>query len=337
MRELWPQTIEVRHSSDVGAARRAAKAAAEALELEPKACEEVALAMTELATNLLKHARAGKLTISTLSIAPRVGLEIESLDQGPGIPDVERVLTDGFSTAGTRGSGLGAVNRLMDEFNISSGPGGTRIVCRKWRRAHPISGRPSPLAFGVATRPCLGYDYNGDAFVVRQWGESALAGVIDGLGHGQGAHQAAETARHYVESHYDLPLAKIFPGVSRACRATRGVVMALARFDWGQEKLSFASVGDIEVRIYPRERRAAFPLQRGILGLNAPTVVVTEQPWPAEQILVLHSDGLRTHWSWDEFPGLLGQPAPVMAARLLQALAKDRDDATVVVVRKALA
>lgn len=336
MPEPGSQIIEVRHTSDVGTARRAARTAAETLGLEPRACEEIALAMTELATNLLKHARAGRLTITPLDLGPRVGLELESQDKGPGITDIEQVITDGYSTAGTRGSGLGAINRLMDELNIDSTPEGTRIVARKWRRAHPVSPRRCPLAFGVATRPHPGCAVNGDAFVLRQWGESALAGVIDGLGHGPGAHKAAETARHYIEGHYDLPLAKLFQGVGRACRSTRGVVMALARFDWGLKKLSFASVGDIEVRVSPRERRASFLIQRGILGLNAPTVVVTELPWPNDQIMALHSDGLRSHWSWDEFPGITEQPATVMAARLLQALARDRDDATVLVVRNAL-
>lgn len=337
MQQPGPQSIEVRHSSDVGAARRAVRAAAEALGFEAKAAEEVALAMTELATNLLKHAWSGKLTLRPLAVGKRVGLEIESQDRGPGIVNVEQVIADGFSTAGSRGTGLGAVNRLMDELQIDSGPGrGTRILCRKWRRVHTASVGTRPLAFGVATRPRPGYEQNGDAFVLRQWEESALVGVIDGLGHGQFAHQAAERARRYVESHYDSPLAQLFLGVGRACRETRGVVMALARFDWGQGKVAFASVGNIEVRIFPRSGRFAFLRQRGILGLNAPSVTVAEHSWAPADVMVLHSDGLHTHWSWGDFPGLAKQPAGEMARRLLRALARDQDDATVLVVREAI-
>ena len=110
--------------------------------------------MTELATNLIKHAQGGTLTLTPLADGGRVGLEIESHDNGPGIADVEQALGDRFSTAGTRGTGLGAVNRLMDELDITSRRGrGTRIVCRKWLREHRPSLRPCPLAFGVATRP----------------------------------------------------------------------------------------------------------------------------------------------------------------------------------------
>ncbi len=178
---------------------------------------------------------------------------------------------------------------------------------------------------------------NGDAFVIKQWAESALVGIIDGLGHGQFAHRAAQAARQYVEGHFDRPLDQIFRGVGRACRATRGVVMALARFDWGRERLSFASVGNIEVRIFPSAEPFRFTIRRGVLGLNAPNAVVTEHPWPPDHMLVLHSDGLRTHWSWKDVARLAEQPAPVLAQALLRLLAKEDDDATVIVVRNAIA
>jgi hypothetical protein len=133
-----------------------------------------------------------------------------------------------------------------------------------------------------------------------------------------------------VESHFDLPLDQIFRGAGRACRATRGVVMALARFDWGQGRLAFASVGNIEARVFPSSEPFPFSIRRGVIGLNAPNAVVTEHPWPPGHVLVLHSDGLRTHWSWKDFPGLADQPAPALAQEFLRLLAKEEDDATVV-------
>ena len=139
-----------------------------------------------------------------------------------------------------------------------------------------------------------------------------------------------------MESHFDLPLDQIFRGVGRACRATRGVVMALARFDWGQGRLAFASVGNIEVRVFPGSKQFSFSIRRGVLGLNAPNALVTEHPWPPDHMLVLHSDGLRTHWNWKDFPGVTELPAQDLAQELLRSLAKDEDDATVVVVRKGI-
>jgi anti-sigma regulatory factor (Ser/Thr protein kinase) len=337
MRLPPPQTVEIVHASNVGAAQRVSRDLAESIGFDATACEEIALTMTELATNLIKHAQGGKLTLTPLANGGRVGLELESSDSGPGIADVEQALADRFSTAGTRGTGLGAVNRLMDELDIASPPGtGTRITCRKWVRQHTGSIRPCPLAFGVATRARRPGEDNGDAFVVKHWAESVLVGVIDGLGHGQFAHRAAQAARQYVESHFDLPLDQIFRGVGRACRATRGVVMALARFDWGQGRLVFASVGNIEVRVFPSSAPFSFAIRRGVIGVNAPNAMVTEHPWPPGHVLVLHSDGLRTHWNWKDFPGLAEQPAQALAQEFLRLLAKEEDDATVIVVRNVI-
>jgi anti-sigma regulatory factor (Ser/Thr protein kinase) len=337
MRLPPPQTVEILYPSNVDAVRVMSRALAESIGFDPAPCEEIALAMTELATNLIKHAQGGKLTLTPLADGGRIGLEIESRDSGPGIADVEQALADRFSTAGTRGTGLGAVNRLMDELDITSERGrGTSIVCRKWVRQQTASIRPCPLAFGVATRPRQPGTDNGDAFVVKQWAESTLVGVIDGLGHGEFAHRAAQAARQYVESHFDLPLDQIFRGVDRACRATRGVVMALARFDWGRGRLAFASVGNIEVRVFPSSALFPFSIRRGVIGLNAPNAMVTEHPWSLDHVLVLHSDGLRTHWGWKDFPGLADQPAPALAQEFLRLLAKEEDDATVIVVRNVI-
>lgn len=328
------QIVEVRHESDVGTARRTARTAAALLGFAATACEEIALAATELATNLVKHANGGTLTLTPLAEGGRAGLEIESRDDGPGIADVEQALGDRFSTAGTRGTGLGAVNRLMDEFDIASRHGdSTRIVCRRWLREYRPGSWPCPLAFGVATRPRGHGEVNGDAFVVRQWAESALVGIIDGLGHGPHAHHAAQAARQYVESHFDMPLDQIFRGVDRACHATRGAVMALARFDWGLDRLAFASVGNIEARVFPQSRQFNFVVRRGVVGLNAPRAVVTEHSWPPDHVLVLHSDGVVSHWSWSDFPAWTDRPAAAMAQDLLRACGKDEDDATVIVAR----
>jgi anti-sigma regulatory factor (Ser/Thr protein kinase) len=332
------QTVKVHHESSVGEARRAARTIAAALCFPTQAGEEIAVATTELATNLIKHAGGGTLTLTPLAQGGRVGLELRSHDTGRGIADVEQALGDRFSTAGTRGTGLGAVNRLMDEFDIASRRGvGTDIVCRKWLRQTRTSVRSCPLAFGVATRPRRSGQPNGDGFVVVQWAESALIGVIDGLGHGQFAHRAAQAARQYVESHFDMPLDQIFLGTGRACRATRGVVMALARFDWGESRLTFATVGNILARVFPRSEPFKFVIRRGVIGLNAPSPRVTEHSWPLDHVLVLHSDGVSTHWSWQDFPGWANRPAAAMAQDLLRAKAKDDDDATVIVVRNVIA
>jgi hypothetical protein len=260
------------------------------------------------------------------------------VDTGPGIGDERQAIADGFSTTGSLGYGLGTVNRLMDEFDITSHGGadhGTRIVCKRWLQSRETSGRQCPLDLGVATRPYPGMAVNGDAFVIKRWGESVLVAVIDGLGHGQYAHRAAQQARQYVERHFDQPMVSIFRGVGRACHGTRGVVMALARFDWDQSKLTFATVGNIQARVLSHSEPVRFRILRGIIGANAPNPVVTEHHWDPNNLMALHSDGLTTRWQWKDFPHLPDQSATEIAQELLRALAKDNDDATVVVVRGA--
>ena len=330
------QTVIVSIKSDIAAARLAVKKITAAMGFGGQTSEEVVLAVSELASNLIKHATHGKLELIPVTHGGRSGIRIESLDNGPGIADSEQTITDGYSTTGSLGYGLGAVNRLMDELdiNLRDGPeGGTRIVCTRWLVVREECGIPCPFSFGSASRPHPAMKVNGDAFVIKQWGMHALVGVIDGVGHGELAHQVAQTTRQYLESHFDQPMMYLFRGVTRACRGTRGVVMALSRFDWAQSKLTFAAIGNIEARVFGSAVSMNLIIRRGIVGVNAPNPVVTEHPWEPRYVMVLHSDGLRSRWRWEDFPDFAEAPAQRIAQRLVTTLARADDDATAVVVK----
>jgi anti-sigma regulatory factor (Ser/Thr protein kinase) len=312
---------------------------AEAIGFGEVACEEIVLVVSELGSNLVEHAGGGTLKFAALQDGDRHGMQIEALDEGPGIADAEEAIADGYSTTGSLGYGLGAVNRLTDEFEIYShgeAGDGTHIVCQRWHRPRRAArvGR-CPLDFGAATRAHPGMQLNGDTFVIERWDEKALVAVIDGLGHGQYAHRASQKAREYVERHPDQELTRMFRGVGRACRATRGVVMAVARFDWGEARLTFGTIGDIAARVFGSREPIHFRIRRGILGGQAPSPVVTHHAWDTGNVLVLHSDGLTSRWRWADFPELPDATATAAARRLLRALAKDNDDATVLVVKAA--
>jgi hypothetical protein len=292
------------------------------------------LVAAELASNVVQHASGGTVTLSRIEGSGHVGIQIESEDSGPGISDLEQAVTDGYSTRGGLGIGLGTVNRLADAVEAYARPeGGVRIVCQRWRRPKTSGISVRELSFGVATRSYRRLSENGDAFVIKQWGRNAIAGVIDGLGHGPFAQRASQTARQYVEQHFDQPLESLFRGVGRACRATRGVVMALARFDLDRQKVTIASVGNVEVRLIGSLERFNLVVRRGIIGLNAPSPVPAEHPWTSASLLVMHSDGLRPHWAWDEFSGVARAAPDMIARRLLHGLGKMDDDATVMVAR----
>jgi serine/threonine-protein kinase RsbT len=128
------RTIPIANQSDVEQARREARALCRALGWPAIDEEVVALAVSELATNLLRYARNGRLGLRTVQEARAWGVEVRSDDDGPGIADLSLAFTDGYSSSGGLGGGLPSVRRVMDTFTISSGPEGTRIVTCKWNR-----------------------------------------------------------------------------------------------------------------------------------------------------------------------------------------------------------
>ena len=333
MNAAKPVSVSVSSPAHIRSASEQAREYSVRLGFSAIESEEIALAVAELASNLIKHAGGGEIQVKPMDSDNRIGIQIVSEDDGPGLPDAEKALTDGYSTAGTLGAGLGAVNRLMDQVEFSCPPaGGLRVTCRRFIRPASCLGQRQ-LEFGAATRSYRLLPENGDAFIIKQWEGHALAGIIDGLGHGELAQRAAQTARHYVEHHFDQSLPNLFVGVGRVCRTTRGVVMALARFDLANKKLQVASVGNVETRLLG-EAPFSPVVRRGIVGVSsAPNPVPTEHPWGANSILVLHSDGIQSRWTWGDIPAAGNEKPAVIARRLLELYGRIEDDATVLVAR----
>ena len=133
----WPadvRRISVSALLDVDEARRQAREMTRRLGFDHIAAEQVALAVTELAMNLVRHAGRGLIVLQAVTESYVHGVRVESHDRGPGIADIDRAFSDGFSTAGGMGSGLPAVRRLMDSVSVESSHAGTHIVATKWNR-----------------------------------------------------------------------------------------------------------------------------------------------------------------------------------------------------------
>jgi serine/threonine-protein kinase RsbT len=120
---------------DVERIRREARILATRVGCDRYDAEAIVLAVSELATNLVRHAPGGAIVVSAISDGNAVGIAVDAHDAGPGIADVELALRDGFSTRGGLGSGLPAVRRLMDDFAITTSPDGTTIQACKWCRS----------------------------------------------------------------------------------------------------------------------------------------------------------------------------------------------------------
>lgn len=128
--------VEVAVQADAERARDETLRLAEVVGLDREAAGCVALATMELATNLVRYGRHGVIILRPVAELRGTGVCVESIDEGPGIVDLDLALADGYSTGGGLGGGLPAVRRLMDSFEITSDPRGTRILACKWPAGH---------------------------------------------------------------------------------------------------------------------------------------------------------------------------------------------------------
>ncbi len=126
--------LPIKSQEDIVRVRQATRESAVAQAFSLVDQTKLVTAASELARNTLDYGGGGTAAIELLSEAGRRGVRLTFEDRGPGIPDVERALSDGYTSGGGLGLGLGGARRLSNEFNIHSVVGeGTRIVIARWR------------------------------------------------------------------------------------------------------------------------------------------------------------------------------------------------------------
>jgi anti-sigma regulatory factor (Ser/Thr protein kinase) len=319
--------IEIADPSQIGEARRSARAMAEDVGLDETARGAVAVVATEAATNILKHATRGEIVLrGTNDRAPL--LDLLALDRGPGIADVARARQDGYSTAGSPGTGLGAMARLSSKLELYTRAGrGTAILARFGADAPP-----GPLRLGAVCLPHPGETVAGDAWEVQGGNERTVVMLADGLGHGPLAAAAAQAAVDVFRAHADEPASEILNRAHLALRATRGAAVAIAEVDVAAGELQFAGIGNIAAVIVADGGSRQLASMNGTVGLEARTVRTFTYPWTARSTLVMASDGLTTRWSPSEYPGLFGGEPTLSAGALYRDHSRRRDDVTVVVL-----
>ena len=128
------ETISVADSRDIVAVRHAVRRQAIEINLSLVDQTKIVTAASELARNMLLYGGGGKVTLEPLQEGVRRGLRVQFIDAGPGIPDIDLAMRDGFTTGKGMGLGLGGAKRLVNEFSIESAPGkGTRVTITRWR------------------------------------------------------------------------------------------------------------------------------------------------------------------------------------------------------------
>jgi anti-sigma regulatory factor (Ser/Thr protein kinase) len=319
-------------TSRIAESRRMATVVAEREGLPADAVGKVAIVASEIASNLLKHAQRGELHVTPLSGRGYRGVEILSIDRGPGMARVSDSLKDGHSTAGTAGTGLGAVRRLSDEFDISSQPGkGTILVSQ----IHARDGMSKPqFRMGLTARPVSGESVSGDAWAVRFGDNEVLLMVADGLGHGVLAAEASLAALEAFNRSAEQSPSNLVQILHGALRGTRGAAVAVANVEFRAERVRFSGLGNIAGTLLADEKLHAMVSHNGTAGHEARHIREFVYPWAQDSVIVMHSDGLSTNWNPSAFPGLLRRHPSVIGGLLYREFGRDRDDACILVGRK---
>lgn len=331
-----PQLVlSVTESTQVAEARRRAAAVAGALGFDATATANLALVVTELATNLVKYAAGGELLVRALDGDRGGGVEILALDRGRGMANVERCLVDGYSTAGSPGTGLGAVRRLSALFDIHSVAGvGTAVLSVVRPSGMPrVTCRYDVGGVSVA-HP--GEETCGDDWAVIEDGGRIAILVVDGLGHGVAATAAARAALDAFRARPGLAPVAILARLHDSLRPTRGAAVGVAVIDPRREVVMFCGVGNVTGAVFMDAGTRCVVSYPGIVGHEVRKIVEFTYAWGKSPLLLMQTDGIRAPRALlDRYPGLLARHPSLISAVLYRDLRRERDDATVVAVRPA--
>jgi serine phosphatase RsbU (regulator of sigma subunit) len=188
------------------------------------------------------------------------------------------------------------------------------------------------IDWSASSQPRRGEIESGDQYLVTRIDRCALIAVIDGLGHGAAAAEAARVAVNTIQSHATQPLDEVARLSHDALRATRGAVMTLASIDCDKGTISWLGIGNVAAVILraASSDTESLVLRGGVVGQRLPTVLPVTRPWMQGDTLVITTDGIR----WDPYHGnLRADPTEVIVRRLVEQNADGDDDALVVVAR----
>jgi anti-sigma regulatory factor (Ser/Thr protein kinase) len=334
MEMIRSSAVRMLHSSTVTEVRRIITDFARDFGWDQSAIGTANLIATEMATNLVKHASDGTLIINTHNGSGAGQMQIVAVDRGPGMTDVARCLENGYSTAGSPGTGFGAIKRLSNAFDVLSTPGKGTIVVADYapRPAAPAhGGRFEVGAFAVARH---GESACGDAWAARNQGDTLTVMVCDGLGHGPAAADASRAALECFRSSVALEPKALLELAHEALRPTRGAALAFAAIDSQARELRYCGVGNICAVIVGAGSARHLVSHNGIVGHRAARIAQFSFPWQAGSALVMHSDGVSGRWRPDEWAGMWVRKPAIVASAIWRDYGRGNDDATVLVARE---
>ena len=338
---MMADPIDVRDEASVSVARERARALGAAAGLDREAIESLAIVVSELGVNQLRHARLGELALGPTSRGGVPGVEVVALDSGFGIADPTAALRGARErpAGASLGAGLAGVLRLADEVDVAVRWGaGTCVWARKFARVPP---RRSEVA--IVSRPCEGEAVCGDEATFTRIGDVVVVGGADGLGHGHAAREASLRATAVLRAEVDRALAEraapdaLLREIDVALRGTRGAVMAVARIDPDRRTIEQASLGNVSAQLVRPSGSHRFGSLAGVLGTRRPgpmpALPLEATPTAPGDALVLFTDGLSTRATLADDHDLARQHPLVIAHQMILRFGRRNDDALVLVAR----
>ena len=328
-------SLLVNDPSHVAEARRSVASLAASIGFDESERARVALIATELATNLVRHGKGGVLLAGANEYGSHPALDILSLDRGPGMRSVELCLADGHSTAGSAGTGMGAIIRQAHAFDILSIPdAGTAIYVRSEIGRIADRKHDDHAPFGAVTLAKPDEQVNGDAWAAAGEVGARTYMVVDGLGHGESAAEASRAALAEFRRCSGARPAEILANVHKALRSTRGAAVSVARTDEERNTLVFAGIGNVRGAVLSDGAVRTTISRNGTAGHHVRRIQEYEYPFVSESHFIMHSDGLVSSWTVDSYAGLMSRHPTLIAGVLYRDFRRDRDDVTVLVAKR---
>ncbi len=328
MEVAYTEHVPITDASSVGEARRRGLLMADRLGFDSVRSGEFGLLITEVSRNILLHGGGGQTIILGARNEKGAVGRILALDSGPGIADMAKAMSDGFSTGGTMGGGMGAMRRIATSIEVFSGKSGTIVLLELGAPS-----KPSGLTVAGMAIPYPGERLCGDAWTYHQTSERTAVLLVDGLGHGLAAAEAAEEAVAVFGKRADRTPGEILSYVHEGLKKTRGAVAAIAEIRPHERTLTYAGVGNTAASVVNHERSRSLVSHSGTLGLASPKIQEFKTEWRPDDTMIMHSDGVQTRWDLTAYSGLLAKHPAVIGAALFRDFRRQRDDASVIVIK----
>jgi hypothetical protein len=232
---------------------------------------------------------------------------------------------------------LGAIERSSQEFDVFTAPGRGTVIrarCSSQGRGRGASdaGRAMAIDVGGVNLPYPGEVESGDGWVYRHTAQGTSVLVVDGLGHGPIAAEAASAAIRVFESEPELTGTSLIETIHGSLKGTRGAAVAV--MDIPEEgELAFTGVGNISGVIWRDSSSQHMVSMNGIAGHHMGKTRQFRYPVSRDSVVVLYSDGLRSRWNLNDYRGLRSRSASLIAGTLLRDQGRGTDDVTVVVAK----